>query len=266
MHKISGAGRDLWGLSSTTKQSTRTGCSGPSSNWVLSICNDGHSKTSLGNSFNHPYCFSYLDKLCYISVCAHHLSFRREAPLRSIWLCLLYIPIKSIYLYISARHTHTPWTLSHPCWTIPALSAFPDVHWEAQDWTQLSRRGLNSAEQKWRTCSLDLLAVLCPMPPGDSFPHFKVHCWFTVSLMSIMTPRSSSASRLHSSLYWSMGLFLPRCSARHFLLLNCWPWRDCCHFPRLSKLLWNSSACYLATCAALKNTYLLLWSSTGMEK
>ena len=52
----------------------------------------------------------------------------------------------------------------------------------------------------------------------------RAHCWLMVNLSSTRTPRSLSAELLSSrstpSLYWCMGLFLPRCRTVHLPLLN----------------------------------------------
>ena len=52
----------------------------------------------------------------------------------------------------------------------------------------------------------------------------RAHCWLVVNLSSASSPRSLSAELLSSraapSLYWCMGLFLPRCSTLHLPLLN----------------------------------------------
>ena len=52
----------------------------------------------------------------------------------------------------------------------------------------------------------------------------RAHCWLIVNLSSTRTPRFLSAELLSSrsipSLYWCMGLFLPRCRTLHLPLLN----------------------------------------------
>ena len=52
----------------------------------------------------------------------------------------------------------------------------------------------------------------------------RAHCWLMVNLSSTRTPRSLSAELLSGrstpSLYWCMGLFLPRCRTLHLPLLN----------------------------------------------
>ena len=52
----------------------------------------------------------------------------------------------------------------------------------------------------------------------------RAHCWLMVNLSSTSTPRSFSAELLSSrsapSLYWCIGLFLPRCRTLCLLLLN----------------------------------------------
>ena len=52
----------------------------------------------------------------------------------------------------------------------------------------------------------------------------RAHCWLMVNLSSTSTPRSLSTELLSSrstpSLYWCMGLFLPRCRTLHLPLLN----------------------------------------------
>ena len=52
----------------------------------------------------------------------------------------------------------------------------------------------------------------------------RAHCWLMVNLLSTRTPRSLSTELLSSrstpSLYWCMGLFLPRCRTLNFPLLN----------------------------------------------
>jgi len=52
----------------------------------------------------------------------------------------------------------------------------------------------------------------------------RAHCWLMVNLSSTRTPRSLSSELLSSrstpSLYWCIGLFLPRCRTLHLPLLN----------------------------------------------
>ena len=52
----------------------------------------------------------------------------------------------------------------------------------------------------------------------------RAHCWLMVNLWFPSTPRSLFTELLSSrsapSLYWCMGLFLPRCRTLHLLLLN----------------------------------------------
>jgi len=52
----------------------------------------------------------------------------------------------------------------------------------------------------------------------------RAHCWLTVNFSSTRTPRSLSTELLSSrsapSLYWCMGLFLPRCRTLHLPLFN----------------------------------------------
>ena len=52
----------------------------------------------------------------------------------------------------------------------------------------------------------------------------RAHCWLMVNLSSTRTPRPLSAelfsSRSTPSLYWCMGLFLPRCRTLLLPLLN----------------------------------------------
>ena len=60
-----------------------------------------------------------------------------------------------------------------------------------------------------------------------AFLAVRAHCWLMVNLSSTRTPRSLSSELLSSrsalTLYWCMGLFLPRCRTLHLPLLNTTP-------------------------------------------
>lgn len=94
------------------------------------------------------------------------------------------------------------------------------------NWTQYSRWGLTKAQERGRTTSLDLLAMLFLMHPGTPFVFLatKAHCCWLMDNLSIRIPRSLSSELLSSrsvpSQYWFLGLFLPMCRALHLLLLN----------------------------------------------
>ncbi|NXW18147.1 TENS3 protein, partial [Circaetus pectoralis] len=90
-------------------------------------------------------------------------------------------------------------------------------YWGAQNRAQRSRCGLASAKQRGRIAPLDLLATLFLMQLRILMTAFamRLHCWLMVSLLSTRTPRSFSAelssNQLAPSMYWCLGLFLPRC-------------------------------------------------------
>jgi len=95
------------------------------------------------------------------------------------------------------------------------------LNWGAQNWTQYSRWGLTRAEQRGRRTSLDLLATLLLMHPRIplAFLATRAHWWLMVIFSSTSTLISLSTELLCSrsalSLYWCMGLFLPRCRTLH---------------------------------------------------
>ena len=108
--------------------------------------------------------------------------------------------------------------------TLSTMS-MPLLYWGTQRWTQYSRCGLNSAEERGRITSLNLLATLHLMKPRipSTTVAARAHCWLMFILVSTMTPMDFSAKLLSrrsaSSIYWCLGLFLPRCRTLHFALL-----------------------------------------------
>ncbi|KAK4810782.1 hypothetical protein QYF61_008754, partial [Mycteria americana] len=112
----------------------------------------------------------------------------------------------------------------------------------AQNWIQSSRCSLTSAEERGRITSLDLLAILCLMQPRIPLAlAARAHCWLMFNLVSTRTPRSFSARLLSSwvapSIYWCLGLFLPKCRTWHFPWLNCMRFLSA-HFSSLLRSLW----------------------------
>ncbi|XP_068788224.1 uncharacterized protein [Struthio camelus] len=81
-------------------------------------------------------------------------------------------------------------------------------------------------QERGRITSLDLLPTLCLMHPRRplAFLATRAHCCLMLHLLSTGTPRSFFmellSSRSTPSLYWCMGLFLPRCRTLHLPLLN----------------------------------------------
>lgn len=82
---------------------------------------------------------------------------------------------------------------------------------------------LTRAEQRGRITSLSLLAMLFLMQTRRllGFCAARVHRWLTVGLASFSARLLCGWSAPQPpSLYWCMGLFLPRCRTSHFPLLN----------------------------------------------
>ena len=74
-------------------------------------------------------------------------------------------------------------SLHHLCalrWTLSSTSMFL-LYWGAQNWTQHSRCGLPSAEQRGRITSRHLLTILCLMQPRILLDCFAVraHRWLS---------------------------------------------------------------------------------------
>jgi len=117
------------------------------------------------------------------------------------------------------------------------------LYWGAQTWAQHSRCSLTSAEQRGRIILLCLLAALHLTQPRvlSTFFAAGAHCWLMVNLVSTRTSRGFSANLLSSwaapSIYWCMGLSLPRCRTLHFPLLNCMRFLSA-HFSSLLRSLW----------------------------
>jgi len=128
--------------------------------------------------------FLCLSGISCVSICAHCLLCFQWAPLRRVWLRLLYSPHQvfmhtgKIPLSLLFSRLNSPSTLSFclyvrcskPSVILMALSwpcpnmSMSLLYWGAQSWTQYSRC-LTSAEWRGRITSLDLLAALLLMQP-----------------------------------------------------------------------------------------------------
>jgi len=85
-------------------------------------------------------------------------------------------------------------------------------YWGALNWTQYSKCGLNSAEQKGNITSLNLLATLfLTQPKTVVFFAASAYCLLMFNPLSTETCMSFSvkliSAQLVPSLYWCMGLF-----------------------------------------------------------
>lgn len=120
------------------------------------------------------------------------------------------------------------------------------LHWGVQHWTQRSKFVSLPLCRGLRINSLDLLAMISLMQPGIPLATFtaRAHCWVISNLLSNRTTISFSAKLLSShsfpSLYWFMGLFLPKCRICHFPLLNSMRLL-LGHFSSLPKFLWMAA-------------------------
>lgn len=85
---------------------------------------------------------------------------------------------------------------------------------------------ITRAELSGRITSLDLLAMLFLMQPRRllAFLAARAHFWLVVNMLVEKSSRSFSAelrsSQMAPRLYWSLGLFMPRCRTSYFHLLN----------------------------------------------
>ena len=83
-------------------------------------------------------------------------------------------------------------------WTLSNTSVYL-LYWGAQHWTQHSRYGLTSTEQRGRITSLDLLAILHLMLATVPLTFATgAHFWLAFNLVTTRTPESFSAKLLSS--------------------------------------------------------------------
>jgi len=130
-------------------------------------------------------------------------------------------------------------------WT-PSSSSMSSLYWGAPRWTLHSRCALSSSEPRGRTTSLDLLATLLLVQPRAPLALFasRTHCWLMFNSPSTRAPRSLTAELLLNwsapSMYWCVGLLLPRCRTLHFPLLKCMKFLSA-YFFSLPRSLWMAA-------------------------
>lgn len=107
-------------------------------------------------------------------------------------------------------------------WFFVKLALFCSVSFRY--WIPALQRYLIRTEQRGRSTSLVLMAMIYLVQPGMFLGFFtvRVHCWLKAS--SILSPRSCltklPSGQSAPSRYWSMGLLIPRCRAVFFSLLE----------------------------------------------
>jgi len=91
-------------------------------------------------------------------------------------------------------------------WTLSSMPVSL-LYWGAQNWTQCSRCGPTSAEQRRRITSLNPLAMFCLMQSRIPFAFFvaRARCWLMFILVSTRIPRSFSVKLLPRSLGQAAG-------------------------------------------------------------